>query len=102
MSTDIAIGPVGLPNVGGLIKKPPHLVELTEGKTKINFLSLDRPDLLSDYIQVRGCMVDSKDLEALSKDLVNFVSSIPKDSIVECLYPSHRVLSIKNLYFKAK
>jgi hypothetical protein len=102
MSTDIAIGPVGLPNVGGFIKKPPHLIELTEGKTKINFFSFDRPDFHNDYIQVRGCVISPSEVESLSKDLASFMNAIPKDSVVECLYPTHRVLSIKNLYFKAK
>lgn len=102
MSNDIAIGPVGLPNIGALIKKPPHLVELTEGKTKINFLSLDKPELLSDYIQVKGRVISSTEMESVSKDLVAFINSIHKDTIEECLFPSHRVLSIKNLAFKAK
>lgn len=102
MSSDIGLSVVGIPNVGGVSKKPPHLVEMTEGKNKIYFLSLDKPELLLGFIQVKGCFVSSTEIEVALKDIVTFITQISKENIFEMLLPSHRVLSIKNLLFKAK
>lgn len=102
MSSDIGLGVVGIPNVGGVSKKPPHLVELMEGKTKNYFLAQDKPELLLGFIQVKGCFLSLIEVEVALKDINAFVAQISKENIFEMLLPSHRVLSIKNLLFKAK
>jgi hypothetical protein len=102
MSSDIGLGVVGVPNVGGVSKKPPHLVELMEGKNKNYFLALDKPELLLGFIQVKGTFLSSTEVERALKDISAFVTQVPKENIFEMLLPSHRVLSIKNLLFKAK
>ena len=102
MSNDIGIGPVGLPNVGGLARKPPHLLELVEGKTKSYFLSFDKPEFTPNFVQVKGVLLESLKEMVDAKDLVDYINSIPKDTIVEYYLPIHRILSIKNVTFKAK
>lgn len=99
---DIAIGPVGVPNVGNFNKKPLHLIELTGGKSQqVKFLSLDKPESsLAGFIQVKGLFIESSDVS--NNDYFSFVSSAKKDSLVEMYFPLHRVQSIKNLMFKAK
>ena len=102
MSSDIGLGVVGIPNVGGMSKKPPHLIELSEGKSKIYFLSLDKPELLLGFIQVKGYFMEAEESKVVQQDVMGCISQVPKESIFEMLLPSHRVLSIKNLAFKAK
>lgn len=101
---DIAIGPVGIPNVAALNKKPPHLVLLIEGKKFQHFLSIDKPDALSGVLQVKGFFVDPawETSEDSNDKYINLISSTPKDKYVEMYFPLHRVHSIKNLMFKAK
>lgn len=102
---DIAIGPVGIPNTAALAKKPPHLVSLSDGKKIELFLSLDKPESLNGFIQVKGFYVSDSDRateEQVNKDYLNLMGEIKKDSIVEMYFPLHRVHSIKNLMFKAK
>jgi hypothetical protein len=102
MSSDIGLGIVGIPNVGGVSKKPPHLVELVEGKIKSYFLSLDKPEILLGFIQVKGCFLSATEIEKALTDISTFVTQIPKENIFDMMLPTHRVLTIKNLLFKAK
>lgn len=91
-NSDLAVGVVGLPNVGALLKKPTYLVTLTEGKKEVYFLATDKPELIvGGFIQAKGAFVDSPD-----------VTEVTKDSIVEMIFPSHRIVHIKNLVFKQK
>lgn len=95
-NSDLAVGVVGLPNVGALLKKPTYLVTLTEGegknKKEVFFLSIDRPELMNaGFIQTKGAFVDSAD-----------ATEVIKDAVVEIIFPSHRIVSIKNLVFKQK
>jgi hypothetical protein len=98
---DIAIGPVGIPNTAALAKKPPHLVSLSDGKKTQLFLSLDKPESLNGFIQVKGFYVERAE-EDISKDYLSLMSLTSKDAYVEMYFPIQRVLSIKNLMFKAK
>jgi hypothetical protein len=102
MSSDIGLGVVGIPNAGGMSKKPPHLIELTESKKTTTFVSLDRPEFFHEFIQVKGIYISSAKVAELEKDVMTFVSQISKDDICDMMFPTHRVLSIKNLAFKAK
>lgn len=92
MTADIAVGTVGLPQVGNLLKKPTYLVRLTEGKKVLNFLSLDKPSFEGGFIQAKGCFVEEDDL----------TKSVEKDQVVEMYFPNHVILSIKNLAYKSK
>lgn len=98
---DIAIGPVGVPNIAALAKKPPHLVSLSDGKKNQLFLSLDKPESLNGFIQVKGFYVEGTETD-VSRDYLTLMGETKKDSIVEMYFPLHRVISIKNLMFKAK
>jgi len=102
MSTDIAIRTtVSLPNAGGLSKKPPYLIELSESKKKPYFLSLDRPEFQGNFVQVKGVYIDSSKLEELERDAITFASQIAKENICDMIFPIHRILSIKNVAYKA-
>lgn len=92
MSTDIAVGPVGLPSVGATLKKPTYLLILTEGKKQVNFLSLDRPIFENGFVLVKGYYVADGD----------FSRTPEKDEIEEIYFPDHNVIKIKNLAYKAK
>lgn len=99
---DFTIGVTGAPNVGQISKKPCYLVVLLGGTKKggNNFISLDKPELLTDFIQVKGFFSDSSEDE-ISKKFVEIVANTPKENIVDMMFPSHRVFSIKSLVFNA-
>lgn len=104
MEHDIAIGPVGIPNVAALQKKPPHLLVLTKSKGQPDlFISLDKPVFENDFVQVKGFFVGGSSTEtSVSSKYVEHMSSVDKDSVVEMFFPNHRIVSIKNLIFKQK
>jgi len=101
---DFAIGVTAvLPNAGALMKKPPHLIYLTDGKGKLTerFLSMDKPEVQNGFIQVKGIYVEESDDE-LIKNFFDILTSASKELILEMMFPLHRISGIRNLVFKAK
>lgn len=98
---DFAISVTSAPNVGQVSKKPCYLVVLTSAKKgTANFIALDKPDLLSNFIQVKGIYSDASEDE-ITKSFVGIVTSTPKEEIVDMMFPVHRIHSIKSLVFNA-
>jgi hypothetical protein len=100
---DIAIGTVGLPVGSQINKKPSYLILLEgAGKTsKVKFITLDKPELLNNFVQVKGFYSDLSE-EVIYKDYQNLILSVDRDSIMEILFPVHKILSMRSLVFKAK
>lgn len=99
-NSDHVIMVTSAPNNVATSKKPPHLVVLNDGKKTQSFVSLDKPELLESFIQVKGFFVDISGDD--SKAYLDFAQNVQKESIVEMFFPIHRVVSIKNLVFKSK
>jgi hypothetical protein len=104
-NNDIAIAVSGLVSGGASIsRKPPYLVLLKDGSGKTameeRFISLDKPELLNGFIQVKGiyCEVSESKIIATFNDIL---SNSPKENIVEMLFPNHRISSIRSLAFSA-
>lgn len=102
---DFAVGAVGVPTVGHLNKKPCYLVTLeeTNSKGKIGlryFISLDKPDLLTGFIGMKGLYCDESE-DNISKNFGDIVANTPKESIVDIMFPWHKVQSIRSLVFNA-
>jgi hypothetical protein len=113
MPSDIAVGanintPAGavaiLPTGAPKRTTPPYLVTLVEntGKTQTmsRFISLDKPELVNGLIQVKGIYCDKAEDEIV-KGFVNILATCPKDTILEMLFPIHRIHSIRSLVFNA-
>lgn len=106
MSADIAVGvAAGLPVQGTLAKKPSYLITLEDnvGKSKTvkRFISLDKPEILNGFVQVKGIYSDL-DEEEISKTFTTLLTDAPRDSILEIMFPWHKICSIRSLVFKAK
>jgi hypothetical protein len=103
---DFAVGSVGLPSVGHISKKPAYLVILEEpaaGKSKASlryFISLDKPDLLNGFIQMKGVYCDDSE-DHITKNFSDIISSTPKESIMDIMFPWHKIHSIRSLVFNA-
>jgi hypothetical protein len=99
---DFAISVTGAPNVGHISKKPCYLISLDgSGKKGITyFISIDKPDLLNNFIQVKGIYSDFCEDE-ITKRFSEIILNTPKESIVDMMFPSHRIFSIKSLVFNA-
>lgn len=99
--SDIALIPAGsnMPVAGALNKKPLFLVTLTNGKLMQQFISIDRPLTEMNYIQTKGIFVQLPEEEIVSRsaELMN----ANKDSILEMIFPMHRVYSIRNINYIA-
>lgn len=104
MPTDIAIGTANLPTGTPTLKKPVYLIILVDvfGKavTETRFIATDRPELSQSFISVRGIYCDASE-EDIVKGFGEIVSKAPKDTVLEMIFPVHRVKSIRSLVFNA-
>lgn len=86
------------------LKKPPYLVTLTptteKSKSLQKFISLDKPESLNGFIQVKGIYCDHSE-EEIIKNFAEILASSPKELILEMLFPLHRIISIRSLVFNA-
>jgi hypothetical protein len=108
MSNDIAIGVSSrVPSGGVTVNKPSYLITLEQnvGKNKgvKYFITLDKPELLNGFVQTKGLFIDNGMLE---EEIIANYSSIlvnaKKESILDILFPSQRIFSMRSLIFKAK
>lgn len=102
---DFAISVTVAPQVGQANKKPCYLITLEDTSTKTKsayrfFIAMDKPDLLTNFIQVKGIYSDLSEDEILKK-FGEVLTNTPKESIVDMMFPSHKVHSIRSLVFNA-
>jgi len=104
MPTDIAIGTANLPTGTPILKKPVYLIVLVDGSgktaTETNFIATDRPDLSYGFVSVRGIYCEA-DKEEIVKNFAELVNKAPKDTVLEMVFPAHRIKSIRSLVFNA-
>jgi len=99
---DIAVGITAAPmQMGALSKKPPHLITLEYGKQIKIFISLDKPDILNGFIQVKGMFIDDSEDEVI-KNFSDILTNSSKELICDIMFPWHKIVSVRNLIFKAK
>lgn len=102
----IDLGPNSLTgSVAPTLKKPPFLITLDDGvsgKTRVfqRFISLDKPESVNGFVQVKGIFTDSSE-EEIIKSFSDILTSTPKELILEMMFPLHRVYSIRSLVFNA-
>lgn len=106
MSTDIAVSTVAsLPSVGSLSKKPSYLIILEDfnGKNRITkkFITVDKPEFLQGFIQVKGFFCDLEE-EEINKKFLELLTFTSKELIYDILFPWHKICSIRSLVFKQK
>ena len=103
--TDILVGVTAGPMMSNLLaKKPSHLISLEnvgKGKTISYFITLDKPELLNGFIQAKGIFSNLSE-EEIIKSFSEILMDAPKDSILEILFPWHRIINVRSLVFKAK
>lgn len=102
---DIAIAAIGVPPVGALNKKPPHLILLEDEKKKgavKKFITTDKPDIgTNGFVQAKG-FFSVADEETIAASFTDLLSSAKKEEFMEMMFPIHRVINIRNLVFRAK
>ncbi len=101
---DFGVSITGIPQVGQVSKKPCYLISLDnsfgETKSTTAFIAVDKPDLLQNFIQVKGVFSELSDDE-ITKKFADILTATPKELIVDMMFPAHRVFSIKSLVFNA-
>ena len=102
---DLAIPVIGLPPMGALNKKPPHLIllesEKGKGATK-KFITLDKPDIgVNGMVQAKG-IFSEVDETKIAENYFDLLTSAKKEEYMEMMFPVQRVINIRNLVFKAK
>jgi len=114
MTKDISVGAVGVNDLGQvfagnlnkgsiILNKPSYLIILNPAKLKRYeyFITIDRPEYLNGFIQVKGVYSEASEEESI-KNYAEILTSSPKENFQEMLFPNHRVTSIKSLVFKQK
>ena len=102
----IDLGPNSLTgSMAPTLKKPPYLITLDDGvtgKTRIfqRFISLDKPESINGFIQVKGIFCD-KDEDEIIKTFSDILTNSPKELTLEMMFPLHRIHSIRSLVFNA-
>lgn len=101
---DFAVSVTGLPAPGILSKKPCYLITLegSKGKAKlVYFITIDKPDLLPcNFVQVKGIYSELEE-EEISKNFIEIITNSPKEKIMDVMFPSHRIFTIRSLVFNA-
>lgn len=87
------------------LKKPPFLITLDDGVTGKTrnfqrFISLDKPESINGFIQVKGIFCD-KDDDEIIKNFSDILTNTPKELTLEMMFPLHRIYSIRSLVFNA-
>jgi hypothetical protein len=87
------------------LKKPPFLITLDDGVTGKTrnfqrFISLDKPESINGFIQVKGIFCD-KDEDEIIKTFADILTNSPKELTLEMMFPLHRIHSIRSLVFNA-
>jgi len=103
MSHDIAIGTnMTLPTGAPISKKPPYLIlwEAPGVKVPMRFISLDKPQNENGFVQVKGFHCDKTEVQII-KSFSEILTDLPKELIVEMMFPIHRIVHIQNLIFNA-
>jgi hypothetical protein len=99
---DIAIAAIGVPPVGALNKKPPHLILLGEGKGQKKFITVDKPDIGDNgFVQAKGIFAEENEATIIG-NYANLLNSAQKEDFIEMTFPPHKVDSIRNLVFRSK
>lgn len=105
MPIDLGHGALTTSNVAPTLKKPPFLIVLNNGVTGKTasfqkFISLDKPESVNGFIQVKGIFSD-KDEDEIIKTFSDILTNTPKELILEMMFPLHRIHSIRSLIFNA-
>ena len=104
MSKDFVIGVTGTPTVSNVLKKPSYLItlEAPKGKSKIisYFITIDKPDLQVNFIQAKG-FYSELDEDDIVNRFADIVRDTAKENIMEMMFPTHRIFSIRSLVFNA-
>lgn len=105
MPIDLGVNALTQTSIAPTLKKPPFLITLDDGMNgKIRnfqrFISLDKPESINGFIQVKGIFTDSTE-EEIIKGFSDILTTAPKESILEMMFPLHRIYSIRSLIFNA-
>jgi hypothetical protein len=108
MPNDIAISSIGVPTNTPTRSRPYYLITLTDvvhtakGVKSVEtfFISQDRPTLEQGFVGAKGIY------SALAEDVIvkgfsDIMAQAPKDSVLEMMFPTHRVKHIRSLIFNA-
>jgi hypothetical protein len=108
MPNDIVINATSrVPTANPVMNKPSYLIVLEEfsGKTKSfkYFISLDKPELLNGFVQVKGVFADSSLSEnEIILNYYDILTTSKKELFLEMMIPWHKISIIRSLVFKAK
>ena len=104
MPIDLGANALTSSAVAPTLKKPVYLVVLADGSGKTatitHFIATDKPELTMGFISVRGIVTDAEEDEII-KGFADILSKTPKETVVEMMFPVHRIKYIRSLVFNA-
>ena len=100
MTIDLGPNAITSSSAAPKISRPLYLVTLLDGKAVTHFIATDKPELSEGFISVRGIYCELSE-EEIVKTFSEIVSKSPKDTVLEMMFPTHRVKHIRSLVFNA-
>lgn len=105
-SHDISIGVIAAPSGAPTLNKPKYLIAFNVADKRTRepryFLSMDKPDLLNGFIQVKGFFVDLSDENEIISSFSDLLTSTAKELYLDIMFPWHKIAYVRSLTFKAK
>jgi hypothetical protein len=91
-------------SVAPKLNKPVYLITLADGTGKTAaityFIATDKPELTMGFVSVRGIFTEEEE-DAIIRSFSEIVGKTPKETVVEMMFPVHRIRSIRSLVFNA-
>jgi hypothetical protein len=104
MPIDLGSNAITQSTVAPTLKKPVYLITLADGTGKTaaisHFIATDKPELTMGFVSVRGIFTE-EDEDTIIRGFSEIVGKTPKETVVEMMFPVHRIRSIRSLVFNA-
>ena len=100
MNKDFTVSSISQVPNNTISRKPHYLLHLNgsfEDKFE-KFICVDSPEVKGNFIIVRGFFT-LKSEEDINKEFLATLTNVDKDAIFDMWFPTHRVVSLKNLNF---
>lgn len=79
-----------------------YVISLNLEKNKVtNFITIDKPDFVTNFVSVKGFFCDQL-ISEIAEKYQDIIKETPKEKVVEIIFPSEKINFIRSLIFKQK
>ena len=81
-----------------ILRKPIYLILFEDKKKNKCYLSVDKPDLMSNFVSFKGYELEQSEEEVI-ENFLELIDSAQKESMLEMILPAHKITKMRNLTF---